>query len=160
MALVWRCEKVWRKGSYSRGGRGDGGEEEARAVRGALRQGKETGPGASDGAVAVVAGAVAGLNNGGGREGDKGQSSDELHGGRFGMGGIKEDVVGPVVYFSQGGEEVLAGRWTSLLQAGVGSILYPPGLPVRPGLAVTSSHASSQERLAAPMAPHQGESGR
>ena len=83
MVAVW---EVLRGGGYSRGGRGDGGEEEARAVRGALRQGKETGPGASDGTVAVVAGAVAGLNNGGGREGDKGQSSDELHGGGLGWG--------------------------------------------------------------------------
>jgi hypothetical protein len=73
-------------------------------------------------------------------------------------GGIKEDVVGPVVYFSQGRGG--AGRWTSLLQAGAGSVLYPPRLSLRPDLAVTLSHASSQERLAAPTAPHQGESGR
>lgn len=59
----------------------DGCQQEASAVRGALGQRQKAGPGAGDRAVAIVAGAVAGLDNGCGCEaGEEGEGGDELHG--------------------------------------------------------------------------------
>lgn len=56
-------------------------------MRRALRQGEQPGAGARDGAVAVVACAVAGLDGSGDREGDEGEGDGELHG--DGGGGLR-----------------------------------------------------------------------